>query len=310
MRYSFFRAASWAALPLLAATACTAPRGITTSGKVTPQGEFRLAYNQGFNIGTAPLAKAGSAIKTAASQLGNKAASDTVRYSGVVSSVQTAALAYLLDPLQSTADFSIRYGVVPRLDVGYKFAFGSHVFDAAYQFLGPTGSVENPERGAASGTTYASVGLQFAFQRASLPNLSFLSDANSLLNLTATRHDLLIPLTFSQSLGEEESIGAISYGAVYGHSWVSYGFAPTKLYDRTGAKVLPALPTQSRDFSSFGLFANLKLGYKYAYVVPAISIYYQNYGDYTLLDGSSTSLSGVTFVPSLGLQFRIPHLTQ
>lgn len=300
-----------AALLLLAATACTAPRGITTSGKVTPQGEFRLAYNQGFNVGSAPISKAGSAAKSAASQLGSRAASgDTVRYSGTVSNVQAAALAYLLDPLQTTADFSIRYGVVPRLDVGYKFAFGSHVFDTQYQLLGPTGSVENPVRGAASGTTYASIGLQYAIQRASIPNLPFLNDVNNLLGLSASRHDILIPLTVSQSFGPEESIGAISYGAVYAHSWVNYGFRPSNLYNRAGTSVLPTLENQSRNFSSYGVFLNLKLGYKYVYVVPALSLYYQNYGDYTLLDGSTTSLSGVTFIPSLGVQFRIPNLSR
>ncbi|TDN37404.1 hypothetical protein E4631_00525 [Hymenobacter sp. UV11] len=291
------------------ASACTAPRGITTSGKVTPQGEFRLAYNQGFNVGSAPLSKAGTAVRDAASQLGSQAArGDTVRYSGTVSNVQAAALAYLLDPVQTTADLSIRYGVVPRLDVGYKYAFGSHVFDTQYQLLGPTGSVENPERGAASGTTYASIGLQYAIQRAALPSLPFLSDINSLLGLSASRHDILIPLTVSQSFGPEESIGAISYGAVYAHSWVSYGFTPSNLYNRAGTGVLPALDRQSRNFSSYGAFLNLKLGYKYVYVVPAVSLYYQNYGNYTLLDGSTTSLSGVTVIPSLGLQFRIPNM--
>jgi hypothetical protein len=300
-----------AALLLLAATACTAPRNITTSGKVTPQGEFRVAYNQGFNVGTAPLNKAGTAVKNAASQLGTQAQNgEKVNYSDAVSNVQAAGLAYLLDPVQPTADLSIRYGVVPRLDVGYKYAFGSHVFDTQYQLLGPTGSVENPGRGAASGTTYASIGLQYAIQRASLPNLSFLTDVNNLLNLSASRHDVIIPLTVSQSFGPEEAIGAISYGAVYAHSWVSYGFNPSNLYDRTGGSKLPALPTQQRNYSSYGLFANLKLGYKYVYVVPALSVYYQNYGDYTLLDGSTTSLSGVTFVPSLGLQFRIPNLSR
>ncbi len=293
----------------LAASACTAPRGITTSGKVTPQGEFRLAYNQGFNVGSAPLSKAGTAVKDAASQLGSQAArGDTVRYSGSVSNVQAAALAYLLDPVQTTADPSIRYGVVPRLDVGYKYAFGSHVFDTQYQLLGPTGSVENPERGAASGTTYASIGLQYAIQRAALPSLPFLSNLNNLLGLSASRHDILLPLTVSQSFGPEESIGAISYGVVYAHSWVSYGFTPSNLYNRAGSSRLPDLPRQSRNFSSYGLFLNLKLGYKYVYVVPAVSLYYQNYGDYTLLDGSTTSLSGVTFIPSLGVQFRIPNL--
>ncbi len=291
----------------LAATACTAPRAITTSGKVTPQGEFRVAYNQGFNIGTAPLSKAGAAVRDAASGLGNQAGrGDSVRYSGAVTNVQAAALAYLLDPVQPTADLSLRYGAAPRVDVGYKYAFGSHVFDAQYQFLGPIGSVENPGRGAAGGTTYASVGLQYAIQRAALPSLPFLNDLNNLLGLTASRQDVLIPLTFSQSLGPEESIGAISYGAVYAHSWVKYGFVPSALYNRAGTALLPALPSQSRNFSSFGLFANLKIGYKYAYIVPALALYYQNFGNYTLLDGSTTALSGVTIIPSLGVQIRIP----
>jgi hypothetical protein len=301
-------ATRFAALSLLAASAaCTAPRNITTSGKVTPQGEFRVAYNQSFNIPTAPISKAGSAVKSAASQLGTQAAEgQKVNYSDAVSQVQTAALAYLVDPVQPASDLSIRYGIVPRLDAGYKYAFGSHVFDAAYQLVGPTGSVENPERGAAGGTTYASIGLQYAIQRSGLPKIAFLSDLNNLLGLSATRQDLIIPLTVSQSLGAEESIGAISYGVVYAHSWVSYGFTPSNLYNRAGTAVLPALPSQSSNFSSYGLFFNAKLGYKYVYIVPALSFYYQNYGTYTLVDGSTTSFSGATFIPSLGVQFRIP----
>ncbi|RYY10443.1 MAG: hypothetical protein EOO36_20545, partial [Cytophagaceae bacterium] len=234
--FSFSSLPRLAALTLLAATAaCTAPRSITTSGKVTPQGEFRVAYNQNFNIATAPLAKAGSAVRSAASQLGTQASEgQKVNYSDAVSEVQTAALAYLLDPVQPAADLSVRYGIVPRLDAGYKYAFGSHVFDAQYQLLGPTGSVENPARGAVGGTTYASIGLQYAIQRAGLPKIPFLTDLNNLLGLSATRQDLVVPLTFSQSLGPEESIGAISYGVVYAHSWVSYGFTPSNLYNRAG----------------------------------------------------------------------------
>ena len=61
-----------AAAAVLGATSCTAPRAIVATGKVTPQGEFRVGYNQGFNIATAPLGKAGSALKTAATQYANK----------------------------------------------------------------------------------------------------------------------------------------------------------------------------------------------------------------------------------------------
>ena len=295
------RLAGMLAASLLLAASCTAPRAIVATGKVTPQGEFRVAYNQGFNIATAPLGKAGSAIRDAATKAANK---DTIGYGGTINNLQAAAIAYILDPVQPTADLSIRYGIVPRLDAGFKYAFGSYVFDTQYQFLGPTGSVEAPGAGAVSGTTYASVGLQFATQNAELPNIPFLADINQVLNFQARRNDLLVPLTFSQSFGPEEEIGAISYGLVYAHSWVSYGFAPDNVY--LNRVKIPALPNQRRNFSSFGGFFNLKLGYKYAYVIPALSIFYQNYGEYTLLNGASTSLSGMTFVPSLGLQVRIP----
>ncbi|WP_046246695.1 hypothetical protein [Hymenobacter terrenus] len=303
---SFRRSASasiLAAAALLLATSCSAPRAIVATGKVTPQGEFRVGYNQGFNLATAPLSKAGSAVKSAASQA---ASQEKVDYSDATTKLQAAALAYILDPVQPTADLNIRYGIVPRLDAGYKYAFGSHVFDAQYQLLGPTGTPENPGAGAVSGATYASIGLQFATQRAKLPSIPFLSDINSVLNFRATRNDILIPLTFSQSFGPEEEIGAISYGLAYAHSWVSYGFAPEKIFN--GAAKVPELPLQSRNFSSFGGFVNLKLGYRYFYVIPAVSVFYQNYGDYALLNGASTSLSGVTFVPSLGFQLRIPNL--
>lgn len=304
--FSFRRpAALLAVASLLLAGACTAPRAIVATGKVTPQGEFRAGYNLGFNVATAPLDKAGSALRDAA---GTAARKDTVGYGGAVTKLQAAALAYILDPVQPTSDLSLRYGILPRLDAGYKYAFGSHVFDTQFQFLGPTGSPEKPGAGAASGTTYASVGLQFATQRAKLPDIPFLGDINDVLNFRATRNDLLVPLIFSQSFGTEEEIGAISYGVVYAHSWVKYGFAPQKIF--AGAVKVPELTLQKRNFSSFGGFVNLKLGYRYVYVIPAVSIFYQNYGDYALLNGASTSLSGVTFVPSLGFQLRIPKFAK
>jgi hypothetical protein len=306
---SFFasRQRAWPLLPalsaLLLAASCSAPRAIVATGKVTPQGEFRAGYNQGFNIASAPISKVGSAVKEAAVQA---ASQEKVDYTDLTTQLQTAALAYILDPVQPTADLSIRYGIVPHLDAGYKYAFGSHVLDVQYQLLGPTGSPENPGAGAASGTTYASIGLQFATQRAKLPNLPFLDDINRVLNFRATRNDILVPLIFSQSFGPEEEIGAISYGLVYGHSWVSYGFAPDRIY--TGSVKVPELTLQKRNFSSFGGFVNLKLGYRYFYVIPAVSLFYQNYGDYTLLNNTSASLSGVTVVPSLGFQLRLPNL--
>lgn len=289
-------------LPLLAllATACTAPRTFTSSGKVTPRGEFRVGGNSAFNIATETLDKAGATLKEAASAAARK---DTVGYSGAVDRLQVAALAYVLDPVQPTADLYVRYGVTDRVDAGYKYAFGSHVFDAMYQFMGPTGTPENP--GGPAGALYGSIGLQFATQRAKLPNIPFLDNITDVLRFQANRNDLIVPLVFSKSFGPEEEIGALSFGAVYTHTFLRYGFEPTKIFQPQTNNVLAGL-NQKQNFGSFGGFINAKIGYRYAYVIPAVSVFYQNYGTYQLLNNRTTSLKGVTIVPSIGLQFRVP----
>ncbi|SET76671.1 hypothetical protein [Hymenobacter actinosclerus] len=285
---------------LLATASCTAPRAIVSTGKVTPRGEFRVGGNLAFNVPTETIDKAGSTLKSAARDLARK---DTVRYNGTIEKLQVAALAYALDPVRPSSDLYLRYGVIDRLDVGYKYAFGSHVFDAMYQFLGPVGTVENPGT-RQPGVTYASIGLQYATQRTKLPSVPFLDDLNTLLGFRASRHDLLVPLVFSQSLGAEEEIGAISYGLVYAHTFLRYGLTPGSLFN--GTVPVSDLPTVRHSFGSYGAFFNAKLGYRYVYVIPALSVYYQNYGEYQLLNNKTAKLSGMTFIPSLGLQFRIP----
>jgi hypothetical protein len=306
-RLSFLlRPLALSALATLCMTGCMAPRAITSTGKVTPHGEFRVGGNQSFNIPTETIGKTGAVVKEAADQL---ASADKVEYSAIVDKLQVAALAYVIDPVQPAADLYLRYGVVDRLDVGYKYAFGSHVFDAMYQFMGPTGTPDRP--GGAPGAMYGSVGLQYATQRAKLPDIPYLDNINSLLRFRATRHDLMVPLVFSKSFGPEEEIGAVSFGAVYTHTFLRYGFDPRNIYKSGSAtELLPSLPEQKHDFSSYGLFANVKIGYRYAYIIPAFAMYYQNYGTYQLLNNQSAKLKGMTFIPSIGLQFRIPKFTK
>ncbi|TGE23258.1 hypothetical protein [Hymenobacter metallicola] len=293
-------AASWLT------SACTAPRVMTMSGKVTPRGEFRVGGNQAFNIPTETISKTGSVIKEAAEQLAREERIDYSTSGELVDKLQVAALAYIIDPVQPAADLYLRYGVLDRLDVGYKYAFGSHVFDGMYQFMGPTGTPDRP--GGPAGAMYGSIGIQYATQRAKLPDIPYLDNINQLLRFKATRHDLLIPLVFSNSFGPEEEIGAISYGLVYSHTFLRYGFDPRNIYSGggPGSELIPSLPERKQNFSSYGAFFNVKVGYRYAYVVPALAIYYQNYGTYQLLNNKSTKLSGLTFIPSIGLQFRIP----
>ncbi|MDB9744278.1 hypothetical protein OAA91_01985 [Fibrobacterales bacterium] len=47
---------------------------------------------------------------------------------------------------------------------------------------------------------------------------------------------------------------------------------------------------------------NTRFGYRWVYLVVGLAVYYQNHGEITLLDGSETGLSGVTVVPSWGIQ--------
>ncbi|MET4106947.1 hypothetical protein [Hymenobacter sp. UYP22] len=287
---------------LLFAASCTAPRAIVSTGKVTPRGEFKIGGNMAFNVATETLGKTGSALVEAAKSAANQ---DSVFYDQTIEKLQIGALAYVLDPVRPTSDLYVRYGVIDRLDVGYKYGFGSHVFDAMYQFMGPTGTPENPGSRAA-GATYGSIGLQFATQRSKLPSIPFLDNVTDFLGFEARRHDLIVPLVFSKSLGVEEEIGAISYGVVYAHSFFKYGFQPRNLFYSAGRLALPALPSARQDFGSFGAFFNAKLGYRYAYFIPALSVYYQNYGEYQLLNNAKAKLSGLTFIPSLGVQFRVP----
>ncbi|RYU77640.1 hypothetical protein [Hymenobacter persicinus] len=290
------------ALATLGTTGCIAPRAVTSTGKVTPRGEFRAGANQSFNIPSETIGKTGSVVKEAATQL---ASQDKVEYSDLVDKVQVAALAYVLDPVQPATDLYVRYGAFDRLDVGYKYAFGSHVFDAMYQFMGPTGTPERPEGPA--GALYGSIGLQYATQRAKLPSIPYLDDIDGLLRFRATRHDLIVPLVFSHSFGPEEEVGAVSFGAVYTHSFLRYGFDPRNIYVKgSTTELLPTLPEQKRSFSSYGTFANVKIGYRYAYIIPAFALYYQNYGTYQLLNNQTAKLKGFTFIPSVGVQFRIP----
>ncbi|MCB2408533.1 hypothetical protein [Hymenobacter lucidus] len=294
-----------ASLTTLLATSCTAPRIMTMSGKVTPKGEFKAGGNLAFNLPTETISKTSSAVKEAATQL---ASQDKVDYSTsgeLVEKLQVAALAYVLDPVQTAPDLYVRYGVIDRLDVGYKYAFGSHVFDGMYQFMGPVGTPEQP--GGAAGAMYGSIGLQFATQRAKLPDIPYLDDINGLLQFRATRNDLLVPLVFSHSFGPEEEIGAISYGVVYSHTFLRYGFDPRNIYvSNSASQLIPSLPERKQSFSSYGAFVNVKVGFRYAYIVPALAMYYQNYGTYQLLNSKSAKLSGMTFIPSIGVQFRIP----
>ncbi|HEY0039416.1 MAG TPA: hypothetical protein VGB71_02080, partial [Flavisolibacter sp.] len=118
---------------------------------------------------------------------------------------------------------------------------------------------------------------------------------------------ILIPLVFSFPFGPEETYGNFSLGLVYGHSYINYGFNPSKSFVRQVGNDYVEIPAfnHNQNYASFGGFINAKIGYKYAYIVPSLSMYYQNYGTYNLFNIQQERFKGLTVIPSIGLQFNI-----
>ena len=92
--------------------------------------------------------------------------------------------------------------------------------------------------------------------------------------------------------------------------FITYGFNPSKQLVRAVGDKFEKIPafTRTENYSSFGAFINAKIGYKYAYFLPALSIYHQNYGTYNLFGLQQESYKGLTIIPSLGLQLNLGHL--
>ena len=275
---------------------CTAPRSVIHSGKVTPKGQFKAGFNMGGNIASEPIAQLGDITEAAVDAIANK---EEVEYSEQIDVASKALMAYALDPVGTTFDFYLRYGVAERVDVGYKYATGVHVFDAMYQFMGPTGTPENP----GVGDWYGSVGLQYSGQSSGIFDKLYLDKLIPVLEFSATRRDIVIPLVFSKSFGPEEEIGNISFGPVYNHTFIKYGFDPSRIVKDVGGEAVPVEGVYAKkNFPSFGLFVNGKFGFKFVYVLPSLTMYYQNYGTYDFLEGKQFEFSGITVIPSIGLQ--------
>lgn len=285
-------------LVMVGLNACVAPRVISNSGKVTPKGNVVAGYHTSYNIST----QAGVYVKDLlVDNIEGLAKKDSINFDESFENINKAAIAYQLDPISNGNEFYVKYGLVKRLDIGAKIAGNAKGLETQFQFLGPTGNVEDEteER------LYGSIGLQFTTQSQSLPSvLSYLQER---LGYTFNRKDFLMPILFSYSLGNEEEFGAITGGIVANYSIVNYTTVPVNIFNKDKVELTPQ--NYSQKYMSYGLFINAKLGYKYVYIVPSLSMFYQNYGKYQLLNGSSATFKGLTIVPGVGIKIRLGRNT-
>lgn len=297
---------------LVSVSSCVAPRAITNTGKVTPKGNWVVATNETYNIATAPALKVASAVDINLDNLIN-GSSDTLSLaeSNAVSTdwqkVGEALIANNFDPIGGGVEFAVRYGIAEHFDVGFKKAGRTKAVDVQYQFLGSLGNVDDFSK-SPTNKWYGSIGLQYSSQELSLP--LWAKPLISKLEYDFSRKDILVPLIFSYGLGNEESIGAISFGLSYNFTRMHYSTTPftyARIQDVNGvvAALNTAAITETKNINSFGAFANMKIGYRRFYFVPAIAVYYQNYGTLQNFIGDSFQMKGVTVVPSLGLRLRL-----
>jgi hypothetical protein len=275
---------------------CSAPRHVIHSGKVTPKGHVKLGCNGSYSLPTATIKALFSGIEGGTRRITGQ---DTIVYDSSFNSFTKAMTIYSVDPLLLNVDFYIRYGLMERVDIGYAWNGGVHVFDARFQFLGSTGTVRNPSKE----KWYGSAGIQYSGQSYELP--SFLGDLQSALKYRLKRKDLLIPIAFSRSFGEEEKYGSVGFGALYSITWLTYDYAPNIVYELVALAYRPVaeVPRGTTHFSAYGAFANLKLGYRFIYGLLGLSLYYQDYGTFNLFKNETVSFNGMSIIPSLGIQF-------
>jgi hypothetical protein len=288
----------WSLFILLCFASCVAPRVVSNSGKVTPKGNFAAGYHTSYNISTQASVFLKDVLVDNVVDLAKK---DTISFDENFVKINKAAIAYQLDPISNGNEFYLKYGIFKRFDVGAKIAGNAKGLEAQYQFLGPTGNIDDKTEK----RIYGSLGLQFTSQSQSLPSvLSYLQDR---LGYSFNRKDFLVPIIFSYSFGNEEEYGAISGGFAANYSIVNYSTSPIDIYNLNNIKLIPQNFTQK--YISYGVFMNAKIGYKYVFFIPSLSIFYQNYGNYQLLNGSTASFKGLTIVPGLGLRCRLGRNT-
>jgi len=285
-------------LSVYSLASCVAPRVISNSGKVTPKGNFAGGYHTSYNISTQASVYVKDLLVDNIVDLAKK---DSITFDQNFVKINKAAIAYQLDPISSGNEFYLKYGLFKRVDIGAKLAGNAKGLEAQFQFMGPTGNVDD----ITSKRIYGSIGLQFTSQSQSLPSvLSYLQDR---LGYTFSRKDFLIPLLFSYSLGNEEEYGSITWGFAANYSIVNYSTIPIDIYNLDKIALIPQ--NYQQKYMSYGLFINGKVGFQHVFVIPSLSIFYQNYGSYQLLNGSSASFKGVTIVPGIGIRVRVGRNT-
>ena len=263
---------------------------------------MRFGKNYTINISSAPIAQSIKGTKELVDNLANK---DTVYYDKQIEHLNASLIAYSLDPIGYTTELYFRYGLGHRLDMGYRNASGANAFDVMFQFLGSNKNFNESDVGG----MYGSIGVQYSWDKFKFTSNCLFNKVDKMFGYELSRKDIIVPIIFSKSFGPEERTGCFSFGVNYSQTFVTYKVTPKNIYSQVdntnfGSQLLEPINGKV-SYSGFGAFINVKVGKRYVFFNFSLSAYYQNYGNYKLIDGSKANFKGISILPSYGMQFNI-----
>ena len=278
-------------------TSCGAPRNFNHSGRALDQGQVQVQLDNTINIPVTTLGKLSEYSTSALSS----AAGDTLHVDGAFEDFATAIMGYAYDPLGFYPGIGFKVGLGHNIDLGYTRASGVNIFDLKYQFykvhdLGGTGAYENE--------LDASMGFRFATQSYEMP--SVLSSLQELLGYQMDRKDYIWNMTVSRTFKKKQEYGFISGGLIIGRSSISYDWSLPgilEVYNDQLEQIVP-MPRGEVAYTSYGAFVSTKIGYRWIYLLVSLSAYYQNYPDVELFGKTFSPGSGLSLVPSIGIQLN------
>jgi hypothetical protein len=288
------------------AAACTAPRSILHSPDALPKGGFEAGINWDGNVPSQTMDALYGGLVDGIGRLNDKVEgnAETAIKADSLNALMKAMIAYSLDPLGMQPGIFVRYGFWPRFDGGYHRIGGANAYDLRWQFLGPLAGDSASAGGAPPWR--GSIGIQYSSQTFDLPSTLGLDKLQKILFYEFSRKDLLVPLAFGKPFGEKGRYGGFSMGLAYNLTFVEYDSDIRKiveLLDDGSTRPFEALHGK-KTISAYGGFANIRTGFRWVYLVGSLACYWQDYGTFTLFGGKQEDLAGLTFLPSLALEFR------
>ena len=284
---------------------CTSPRDILSTGKVTPKKQIKISGSMAGNLSlmTANELRKTSDLITEENIETYTNSNSSIEYSNTLRQFSRTLISYGLDPIGLNSGFQLKYGLIDKLEIGYRRTGGVNVLSTAYQFIGDIGKIGNET----NTKWYGNIGLQYSSQNADkILEKLYLDKLEPFFNYSFTKKDIIIPITFSKSFGPNEKYGAIAFGAVYNFTMVNYGYKPVQLVSSMVTNENFNDFESKFNYSSYGLFCNLKFGYNWVHGILSLNAYYQNIKGIKDLDNRTfDKFYGLTIIPSFALEFNL-----